>query len=41
MLGWDWYGFCKKRTGTRYVKLVFFNAVESVGHVVQSSTSEA
>jgi hypothetical protein len=41
MLGWDRYRFHKKLIGTRYVKLVFFHPVGSVGHVVHSSASEA
>jgi hypothetical protein len=35
-LGWDWYEFHKKRTGSRYVKLVFFASVGYVGHVMHS-----
>jgi hypothetical protein len=37
MLGWDWYGFDKKRVVTHYAEPVFRNLVESVGHVVHSS----
>jgi hypothetical protein len=28
MLGWDWYGFDKKRVGTRYAELVFLHPWE-------------
>jgi hypothetical protein len=38
-LGWDWYGFDKNCTGTRYTKLVFLHPVASVGHVVHSGAS--
>jgi hypothetical protein len=38
-LGWDWYGFDKKRAGTHYTELVFLHLVESVGHVVHSGKS--
>jgi hypothetical protein len=36
MLGWDRYGFNKKRFRTRYAELVFSHKVGSVGHVVHS-----
>jgi hypothetical protein len=36
MLGWDRYGFNKKRAGSHYAELMFLNLVESVGHVVHS-----
>jgi hypothetical protein len=36
MLGWDLYGFDKKRVGTHSAKLVFLHPVGSVGHVVHS-----
>jgi hypothetical protein len=39
MLGWDPYGFHKKKDRTRYVALVFLHLVGSVGHVVQSGES--
>jgi hypothetical protein len=41
MIGWGWYGFHKRRAGTRYVKLVFLHPVRSVGHVVHSGASRA
>jgi hypothetical protein len=41
MLGWDWYGFDKKRTGTRYAELLFLHLVGSVGHIMHSGASEA
>jgi hypothetical protein len=39
MLGWDWYGFNKKRSGTYYAKLMFLHPVGSMGHTMQSSAS--
>jgi hypothetical protein len=36
MLGWDGYGFHKKRAGTRYAKHVFLHLVGSVSHVAHS-----
>jgi hypothetical protein len=36
MLGWDGYGFHKKRAGALYAKLVFLHPVGSVSHVVHS-----
>jgi hypothetical protein len=36
MLGWGWYGFHKKRTGTCYAELESWHLVGSVGHVVHS-----
>jgi hypothetical protein len=41
IIRWDRYGFDKKRTGTRYIELVFLHPVGSTGHVVDSGTSEA
>jgi hypothetical protein len=34
MLGWARCGFDKMYVGTHYGELVFFNTVESVGHVL-------
>jgi hypothetical protein len=39
MLGWDPFGFYKKRTRTHYAKLVFSHPVGLVGHVIQSDAS--
>jgi hypothetical protein len=39
MLGWDQYGFNKKRVGTCYAKLGFMHTLGSVGHVVHSGAS--
>jgi hypothetical protein len=42
ILWWDWYEFDKKKhVGTRYVKLVFFNPMGSVVHMVRSGASRA
>jgi hypothetical protein len=41
MLGWDWYGFDKKRVMIRYAKLEILHPVGFVGHVVHSSASGA
>jgi hypothetical protein len=41
MLRWDRYRFHKNHAKTRYVELVFWHPVESVGHVVHSGASEA
>jgi hypothetical protein len=41
MLRRDLYGFHKKRTRTRYAKLVFLPPVGSVGHVVHSGACGA
>jgi hypothetical protein len=41
MLGWDHYGFHKKRARTSYKELVFLHPMGYVGHVVHSSKTEA
>jgi hypothetical protein len=39
MVGWDYNGFDKNHTGTRYAELVFLEPVGFVGHVVHSGAS--
>jgi hypothetical protein len=39
MLGWDKYGFRKKRTGTRLGELVFLHRLGSASHIVHSDES--
>jgi hypothetical protein len=41
MLGWDQYGFDKKRAETRYIELLFLHSVGSGGHIVHSGASVA
>jgi hypothetical protein len=36
MVGWDQFGFNKKRGGTRYTELVFSHPMGSMGHVLYS-----
>jgi hypothetical protein len=40
ILGWDQYGFDKKRVETHYTDLVFLHPVGSTGLVVYSGASE-
>jgi hypothetical protein len=39
MLGWDWYGFDKKRARTRYAELLFLHLVGSAGHIMHFGVS--
>jgi hypothetical protein len=41
ILAWDWLGFDKNSTETRYAELVFLHPVGSVGHVVHYDASDA
>jgi hypothetical protein len=41
MLGWDRYGFDKKRVRTRYAELVFLHSLGSEGHLLHSGASYA
>jgi hypothetical protein len=41
MLGWDQYGYDKKRTGICYPELMILHPVGSVSHVVHSGASWA
>jgi hypothetical protein len=40
MLGWDWYGFDRKRIGTHYVGQMFVDPVVYACEVVHSGASE-
>jgi hypothetical protein len=37
MIGWDRYGFAKKRTETRYTEVMFLHSMGSPCHVVHST----
>jgi hypothetical protein len=39
LLGWDEYGFYKKRDGTHHAKLVLLHPMGYAGHVVHSAAS--
>jgi hypothetical protein len=41
MLGWDQYGFLKKRVRTHYIELVFLDPMGSARHIMQSGVSGA
>jgi hypothetical protein len=41
MSRWDWYGFDKKRDGTRYAELAILHLIRSADHVVHSGASGA
>jgi hypothetical protein len=41
LLGWDRYGFNKRRAGTCCIKLVFLHTVRSAGHIVHSGAPTA
>jgi hypothetical protein len=41
MLEWDWYGFDKKRIGTRYAEHVFLHQLGCTSDIVHSGMSRA
>jgi hypothetical protein len=41
MLGWDWYGFDKKRSRIHYAEILYLHQVGCAGRVVYSSASRA